>query len=119
MNGFAGPLESGIVELGPDPITVGCVKIEVTPERLIVAYEYDDKCGGRPPRRGKSGAALKEVVAVGPGSWARVKYNGRFVGDEWWYEKVVVNVGLFRRHEPGAFCSTEPAYEVTHMAELR
>ncbi len=118
-NDFAAPVRSEIAEHEHGSISVGCVKIEVSLEKLIVAYEYDYRCGGAPQRRGGLGMNLREEAVVGRDSWARVKYNGRFGGEEWWYEKLVINVGLFVRHDARAFYSTTPAREIVQMAELR
>ncbi len=118
-NGFIEPLESEIAESEFDSITVGCVKIDVSPERLVVVYEYDYKRCGLPPRHSAPGVNLREELIVARGSWARVKYNGRFGGDEWWYEKVVVNVGQFQKHDAGVFISARPAHEISQMARLR
>lgn len=118
-NDFAAPVKSEFAEYESESIIVGCVKIHVAPERLVVAYEYDYKSGGAPRRRGRRGEDLREEVIVERGSWARVKYNGRFTGDEWWYEKVVVNVALCKDNETGAFYSGVPPREIAHMARLR
>jgi hypothetical protein len=118
-NDFAEPIKSEIVELASDTISIGCVKVEVSSECVIVAYEYDYKCGGLPPRHNESGVNLKEEVIVEPESWVRVKYNGRFSGDEWWYEKRVVNVGIFEKAHTDIFSSMGPAHEISQMAELR
>jgi hypothetical protein len=118
-NDFTEPLKSEIVELKSDSISIGCVKINVLSEQLIVAYEYNYKCGGLPPRLSKPGVNLKEEVIVERESWVRVKYNGRFSGDEWWYEKVVANIGLFQKSDADVFNSTEPVDEIAQMVELR
>jgi hypothetical protein len=118
-NDFAEPLESEAVESTSDSISIGCVTIGVSAGRVTVAYEYDYRCGGLPPRHSRPGAGGRDELAVEPGRWVRVRYNGRFSGDVWWYEKVVVNVGLFERPAPDMFVSTEPAEEISRMAELR
>jgi hypothetical protein len=118
-NDFAEPLKSEITALASASISIGCVKIKVSSSQIIVAYEYDYKSGGLPPRHRTPGVNLKEEVIVEPESWVRIKYNGRFSGDEWRYEKVVVNVGLFQKYEAGVFYSNDPTSEVTHLAELR
>jgi hypothetical protein len=118
-NDFTEPLNAEIVELESDSISVGCVKISAPSEQLVVAYEYDYGCGGLPPRLRRPGINLREELIVGRESWVRVKYNGRFSGDEWWYEKVVVNVGLFQNPDAGLFGSTKPAGEISQMAALR
>lgn len=119
MNDFAAPIKSEAVDSAGDSISVGCVRVEVSAGRAAVTYEYDYKCGGMPPRQTKPGLNLREELTVEPGRWVRVRYNGRFSGDEWWYEKVVVNVGLFRRPHAGVFISTEPAGEISQMANLK
>lgn len=118
-NAFAEPLKSESREPAADLTDIGCVKIRVSPERVIVSYEYDYRCGGLPPRQTRPGVNVRAELIVEPESWARVRYNGRFSGDEWWYEKVVVNVGLFRQPCADIFGSTEPAGEISQMAELR
>jgi hypothetical protein len=118
-NDFAEPLKSESVELAADSSDIGCVKIRVSSERVIVSYEYDYRCGGLPPRQVRPGVNVAEERVVVPESWVRVRYNGRFSGDEWWYEKVSVNVGLFRRPDADIFILTEPAGEISQMVELR
>jgi hypothetical protein len=118
-NDFAEPVKSEVVELVADSISAGCVKIQVSAGRITVAYEYDYRCGGLPPRQTKPGVNVREEIIVEPESWVRVRYNGRFSGDEWWYEKVVVNVGLFQQPHADVFGSTKPAGEISQMAELR
>lgn len=118
-NDFAEPIKSESVELAAGLTDIGCVKIRVSSERVIVSYEYDYRCGGLPPRQTRPGVNVGEERVVVPESWVRVRYNGRFSGDEWWYEKVVVNVGLFQRPDADIFIRTEPAGEISQMAELR
>lgn len=114
-NGFASPLKSEFAVSDAASLAVGCVKIHVSAGRLLVAYEYDHRAGGLPPRLDRP----DEEITLPPGSWARVKHNGRFTGDEWWYEKLVVNVGLFRRPDPAAFLATPPPHEINRLADLR
>lgn len=118
-NDFAEPIKSEVVESEAAAITIGCVKIEILDNGCLVAYEYDYKCGGLPPRRNRAGVSLREEMVVEPGCWVRVRYNGRFRGDEWWYEKVVVNVGMFEKPDADVFTLTEPVNEISQMAELR
>jgi hypothetical protein len=117
-NDFAVPVKSESVELATSSNDIGCVKINVLSERVAVAYEYNYKCGGLPPRQVRPGVNVREEVMIEPGSWVRVRYNGRFSGDEWWYEKVVVNVGLLHKPDTEIFISTEPLHEISQMAEL-
>jgi hypothetical protein len=107
-NDFAEPLKSEGVKAAAGLTGIGCVRIRASSERVIVSYEYDYGCGGLPPRQTRPGVNVKEERVVVPGSWVRVRYNGRFSRDEWWYEKVVVNVGLFRRPDADIFILTEP-----------
>jgi hypothetical protein len=79
-NDFAGPVKSESVELPTSSTDVGCVKIEVLAERVTVAYEYNYKCGGLPPRRSMPGVNVREEMIVEPGGWVRVRYNGRLSG---------------------------------------
>jgi hypothetical protein len=47
--------------------------------------------------------------------------DGRFVraGDgDWWYEKHVINAGLFIRHDRYRFLSSEPSSEFKAPARL-
>lgn len=118
-NDFAGPIKSEAAELTADSTSVGCVRVEVSARGLTVAYEYDYGCGGLPPRMARPGVGLREEMTVGPESWARVRYNGRFSGEDWWYQKVVVNVGSFERPGADVFIATAPAFEISQMAKLR
>ena len=117
-NDFARPVKSESVELAKSFADIGCVKINVLSERVTVAYEYNYKCGGLPPRQIRPGVNVREEVIVEPGGWVRVRYNGRFSGDEWWYEKVVVNVGSLQKPDAEIFISTEPLQEISQVAGL-
>jgi hypothetical protein len=64
INDFAEPLKSEITALASDSISIGCVKIKVSSKQLVVAYEYDYKSGGLPPRHSTSGVNLKEEMIV-------------------------------------------------------
>jgi hypothetical protein len=116
-NDFAGPVKSEVVWSVADSISAGCVKVGVSAGRITVTYEYDYRFGGLPPRQTKPGVNVREELIVEPESWVRVRYNGRFSGDEWWYEKVVVNVGLFQRPRADIFDSTGPAGEISQIAK--
>jgi hypothetical protein len=78
-------------------------------------YRWDWKCGApvrswRPKR-----------IRLGLGEWAQVTYNGRFTDwddGNWWYERHVVNVGLFDAMTGEEFLSRELAAGHRDMALL-
>ena len=73
-------------------------------------------CGGAPRRAG-----LQRTFHLQINEWGQIVYNGRFSDrDEgsWWYEKKVVNVGLFERLIPSMFISEAPTYRYEAMAHL-
>ena len=98
------------------PIAIGCVAVDHGEEEAIATFRYDRSCGGEPDRRG-----ARKTLRIGVNEWGQIVYNGRFQDyDEggWWYEKMVVNVGLFERLTPGVFTKQEPTCRYSAMGEL-
>jgi hypothetical protein len=99
------------------PITVGCVTIEQGSDRLWVTYQYRRESGGAPDRHNERKTLVSEVQ-----HWIQVLWNGRFSpaweGD-WWYEKTVVNVGLFETFTPKLFTSSSPSASYQSLPQIR
>lgn len=96
--------------------TFGCVTVHGDEEGVSATFRYDRGCAGVPDR----GWARKTLFLTGD-TWGQIVYNGRFVPDwdgDWWYEKMVVNIGLFERLSSGLFTRTEPTYRFSAMSEL-
>lgn len=88
---------------------------------LEVKYEYKWE-QGMPWRY----STTNEVAQLQPGQWCRVLFNGRFSsyrhnpygeGSDW-YEKWVINVGLFLEPSPEVFLKTEPLKVYSRLAIL-
>lgn len=113
---FSEPFENIAVNPPALPLVIGCVTITRAAEEVAVTFQYNRKCGGAPER----GWAHK-TMHLGLNMWGQVVYNGRFApgweGD-WWYEKVVVNIGLFERITPGVFTCSEPTDRFRAMGQL-
>jgi hypothetical protein len=117
--GFAPPARSVLTPQEAVPLRVGAVQIEPGPAWVTVTFEYDARVVGRPFRYAPPGGIPSTRFVLEVGQWGRVRYNGRFSDDEWWYEQRVVNVGLFGHLEPGVFIATEPRFTISELAHLR
>src|SRR5579871_5977918 len=103
---FAHPNEEVCVDPTMNPLVIGCVTIDHHDEQVTATFHYDRRCGGAPDR----GWASK-TLCLAVNEWGQMAYNGRFNGgweSPWYYEKMVVNVGLFERLTPGVFTQQEP-----------
>jgi hypothetical protein len=79
-------------------------------------YDYSTECGGAPDRSG-----VRKRLTAPLDRWIRIVANGRFApawDGDWWYEKHVVNVGLFSSLAPYCFTATEPADVFEALAAL-
>ncbi len=98
------------------PIAAGCVAITFTDDTLFATFRYDMGCGGAPDR-----SWIHKSLRVPLNRWGQIVYNGRFVpgwAGDWWYEKHVVNAGIFDLLKPGIFTHSDPAYRFSAMADL-
>jgi hypothetical protein len=113
---FVKPREKIVINSTLRPLSVGCVTVYDAKDGVAAVFRYDSKCGGAPER----GWARKTLRAA-ENEWAQIVYNGRFApgweGD-WWYEKKVVNVGLFDHLTSGVFTRSAPTYRFEAMGEL-
>ncbi|MCW3094964.1 MAG: hypothetical protein JWL77_582 [Chthonomonadaceae bacterium] len=113
---FSQPYEKIHINPTLRPLTIGCVTIHSTDEGAIATFRYDRGCAGAPDR----GWARKTMLLTA-NEWGQFAYNGRFVpayDGNWWYEKMVVNVGLFEQLTSGLFTREEPTYRFTAMGDL-
>ncbi len=119
-NDFASPRLNSFTAEGAAVIRVGCVRVEPVDGGARVAFEYDPRTAGMPPRDTHPRAAAKTAFELGAGEWGRVLYNGRFSSDEggWWYQKTVVNVGCYDEVQAEVFVSTRPLYIIDRMVGL-
>jgi len=94
----------------------GCAEVRRTEGGLQVSWRYDPRDAGLPDR-----AMTKGICSLGINSWARVVFNGRYSLDwegGWWYEKKVINVGLFNIPSETAFKDSAPEVILDRMAML-
>jgi hypothetical protein len=93
----------------------GCTTVERIAKTVCANYKYHH-CGGAPDR-----SSLKRVVKADVGNWIQIRENGRFSptweGD-WWYQKIVVNAGLFDNIVAEQFINTSPIEVFSAMADL-
>jgi hypothetical protein len=96
------------------PMHQASVMLEPAESRLRVTFAYNQSCGA--PKRWW---AVKPFE-LEPGEWVRIAYNGRFSGwrDNWWYEKMVTNVGLFDELSDDLFTRSEPTYRYALFSSL-
>ncbi len=111
------PEERVVLNSLPGPITVGCVTIEQGHDRVWATYQYRRECGGAPERHNE-----RKTMVANVQHWIQVLWNGRFSpgweGD-WWYEKTVVNVGLFETLMPNLFTDSLPSVLYQSLRQIR
>jgi hypothetical protein len=115
-NGFSKPYEEVRINSSVRPLTVGCVSIDYSEEQALVTFRYNRVCGGAPDR-----SWARKLLSMAVNEWSQTVYNGRFApdwGGDWWYEKMVVNVGLFEHIKPGVFTRQEPTCQFNAIGEL-
>lgn len=113
-NGFS-PREK--IHLNPTlrPFIVGGVTIQYSDDEVNAVFQYDRGCGA--PDR----SWARKTIHMTVNQWGQIAYNGRFVAGwegPWYYEKTVVNVGIFERLRPDVFTKQEPASRFTAMGDL-
>jgi hypothetical protein len=99
------------------PLLIGGVTIKRLHEgEVSVEFVYTALCGA--PDRGWA----SQTFLVGLGEWAQVRYNGRFApfhNDYWYYEKMVVNVGICLEPRDTLFLDSEPTYRFALISSLK
>jgi hypothetical protein len=91
--------------------SVSSVRLAPHGDELEVAFAHAGDCGL--PRR------APRSVRIHAGSWARVRYNGRFVGyDDAWYEGKILNVAFRVAPARQMFSATHPSIVLEVLANL-
>jgi hypothetical protein len=113
--GFQSPMESIYINPTIYP-QYGCTTVERIEREVHITYRYNSGIGGVPYRSVK-----RHTIRAGVGNWLQMCENGRFSpaweGD-WWYQKIVVNAGLFNNVVAGHFLNTSPIQVFSAMADL-
>ena len=114
-SGFAHPREEICINPTIAPLVVGCVTIGYTDHEARAAFYYERGCGGAPER-----GWAQQTIHLAVNEWGQIVYNGRFGGWDcgWWYEKTVVNIGLFEHITSDVFTRRKPDYRFAAMAKL-
>lgn len=111
------PPERIIAVAAERPLEVGCVTITPADGPVHVEFAYTwRKCGA--PNRWWA----RKSFLVNVDEWAQIIYNGRSSYDwtsYWYYEKTVVNVGLFSAPSPDLFSRSAPTYRYSLISRLR
>jgi hypothetical protein len=95
-----------------------CLRVRWETPAALVTYAYDRLKGGAPERT----SYPRKVLALHPGEWGRVAYNGRHVAlsgmSGWFYRQDVFNVAVTEKIDLTPF-SGEPLREFSDLAHLR
>ena len=113
-NGFS-PREKIHINPTMRPFAVGGVTIGYSEDEANAVFRYDRGCGA--PDR----SWARKTIHMPVGTWGQIAYNGRFNAGwdgPWYYEKTVINVGIFQRLVPGVFTKQVPASRFSAMGEL-
>lgn len=100
-------------EIGVGPgLHTQSVSLNRLTDALEINFEWIPECG-KPPRR-------SWTLGVAPGTWVRIRYNGRFVSHENpWYEDKVLNIAFEMVPWREMFESATPAQVVDIRADLK
>lgn len=105
-----------------EEVSIGGFSFRFQDHGLHVDYAWSDG-EGMPKRRPRPDLLVLEM-----GQWGQIRLNARhshfftslgWDSSEWWYEKWVLNVGLFSDWKPRVFFETLPDKTVSMMAPLR
>jgi hypothetical protein len=111
LNGFREEICVG----AENPLILGCVTLNIGSGDLEAIFRYDAGCGGAPYRWSEP-----KTFRLQDGQWVQIAYNGRFSwNDYWWYEKTVINAGVFQMPKSGIFLNNEPTHRFSSLALLR
>jgi hypothetical protein len=133
--GFQQPHERVAVDTFVYP-EYGCTTVEHSTDAVWLTYAYSTARGGAPNREPSPWMQCAHSIAQGSepepqlrqrrlraplGHWVQVRENGRFApawDGDWWYQKVVVNAGLFESLSEGLFTAISPLEQYSAMADL-
>lgn len=105
-----------------EDVRVAGISLRSTGNELSVDYTWLWDAG-MPRRR-----SCQDILKLTEGTWGQIRFNERhspyhtvngWDGPEWWYEKWVVNAGVFSTFEPRAFVDTQPCRTISMMGQLR
>jgi len=117
--GFENPSEAASVlqSLGEQNAKrYGCVNVHSTVDGLQISWNYEPLDAGLPDR-----TRANWTSSLSLNRWVRVTYNGRYSLDwegGWWYEKKVVNIGLFDNPTERVFLEANPIMILDRTAIL-
>lgn len=96
------------------PFEVGCLILYPGAQSVKVECRYTRKIGA-PVRYW-----MDRDFELVENEWLQVIYNGRFTGydDYHWYEKQVINVGLFSQPTPTTLMERQPTHRFSAMSLL-
>lgn len=127
-NNFANAIISKVLATSADAgFRYRCATVRRVEDGAELEWTWNDR-GGIPPRiiwnsDGNTVPATHKCVAR-DNEWVRARWNGRFTCIDtgtWWYESVVINVGVCPDGEVPSdfFTKTEPYDDFSQMAYLR
>lgn len=113
--GFDAPEENFEILEPKRPFRMGCVVVEFVPSGLHTTYRYDPRDVGAPYR-----TDFPREFDLKLGEWLQIIYNGRFSEEgSWYYQKVVMNVGLFEQLDTEVFLHSQPKKTFSDLQVLR
>jgi hypothetical protein len=115
-NKFALPKETIILNPTVKPLVIGCVSVDYSDDAVVAGFAFNSACGGAPNRSG-----IRQTLVLTLNEWGQIVYNGRFApayDGDWWYEKMVVNVGIFDPPSNSVFTRSQPNQTCSAMAHL-
>ena len=102
---------------------IGCFQFKPAENILEVIYQWSEYSGGAPAkikydRRGtkipfKDSAFTLKINEIG-----KAEYNGRFADDEWRYEKLSLNIGVFESLSAKLFLKENYDHYYKQLADL-
>ena len=112
---FDKPLESFELLEPKRPFRIGSVTVEFVPTGLHVIYCYTPEDVGAPYR-----TDFPREFDLKPKEWLQIVHNGRFSNEGfWYYDKTVINVGLFEQLDAEVFLHSQPKKAFSDVKILR
>lgn len=102
---------------------IGCFQFKPSDARLEVIYRWSEISGGAPARMKYDQSGTKRPLEESAftlklNEIGKAEYNGRFADDEWRYEKLSLNIGVFDRIDAKIFLQTDYDRYYQQLADL-
>lgn len=124
VNDFARPIADELLIFEIEKLkNIGCFQFKSSNNTLEVTYKWSEESGGAPARIKYNRDGIKmpfkePAFKLAISEIGKAEYNGRFSDDEWRYEKLTLNIGIFKSFDLKLFLKTDYDKYYKQLADL-